>query len=251
MISNTPQDLFWLSSSGTFNIPSTDRWKALLPLLLIVLIWSSFFLSPDFYFTYMLEENNRENQIIEILTFACGASAGFLLLYISYQFWFRHPWEATAWVGMIALASLFFAAEEISWGQKFFAWDTPDWWGEHISRETNFHNSSPTQPNIINWTHLGNIIVLLIFVVGPLVWVFQHHLGLSFKLFPAMPDFGSVFTIIVASLYRESKNILAAWFPSEPAYSDFLWGFSEHQEMLIAAGLLMYAFSRWKFLKRT
>ena len=70
----------------------------------------------------MLEENNRENQIIEILTFVCGALAGFILLYIAYQFWFQHPWEATVWVGTIALASLFFAAEEISWGQKFFAW---------------------------------------------------------------------------------------------------------------------------------
>ena len=56
-------------------------------------------------------------------------------------------------------------------------------------------------------------------------------------------------TIVVASLYRESKNTLESWLPSDAIYQDFLWGFSEHREMLVAIGLLIYAISRWRALK--
>lgn len=203
--------LSWLSSSGKLTVSSSEWAMALVPLLLLTLIWGSFWISPNFYFTYMLVENNREFQIIEILTFLSGALAGFILVYVAYQFWALHWWEAAIWVGIMAMATIFFAGEEISWGQSYWDWETPKWWGEYISRETNFHNSRVAQPSSFRLTHWGGIFLLVMFVIVPVLWVYQDHVGLSLILAPAMPDFVSVVTIVVASLYRESKNTLESW----------------------------------------
>ncbi len=241
--------LSWWASSGKPTIPFGELVTALVPLLCLALVWISFWISPNFYFTFLLEESNREYQIIEILTFVAGAIAGLVLVYVAYQFWALRQWEAAAWVGVMALATIFFAGEEISWGQSYLAWETPQWWGDYISRETNFHNSRAGQANTVRLTQWGGIFLLVMFVIAPIVWVYQHRLGLSLNLSPAMPDFGSMATIVVASLYRESKGIFKSLLPSGKIYEDFLWGISEHREMVVAIGLFLYALSRWKVLK--
>lgn len=47
------------------------------------------------------------------------------------------------WIGAFALGCFYIAAEEISWGQSFFAWGTPEFWaGINDQQETNLHNVS-------------------------------------------------------------------------------------------------------------
>ncbi len=48
-----------------------------------------------------------------------------------------------AWVGLAAVCCFYVAGEEISWGQHFLLWSTPDYW-VHINdqQETNLHNTS-------------------------------------------------------------------------------------------------------------
>ncbi len=42
---------------------------------------------------------------------------------------------------LLALASFYFAGEEISWGQHYFGWDTPELFGNlNRQNETNIHN---------------------------------------------------------------------------------------------------------------
>ncbi|MDX1485252.1 MAG: hypothetical protein R3229_12310 [Alphaproteobacteria bacterium] len=51
------------------------------------------------------------------------------------------PWAFRLWLGFFAVGGVVLAGEEISWGQHFFGWDTPDWIRErNIQRETNLHN---------------------------------------------------------------------------------------------------------------
>ena len=55
----------------------------------------------------------------------------------------RGDWLMTAWLTIIALGCLYLAGEEISWGQHFIGWETP----ESLARlndqeETNLHNVS-------------------------------------------------------------------------------------------------------------
>ena len=52
------------------------------------------------------------------------------------------PWLGT-WILLLTAAALFFSGEEISWGQQWFAWDTPAWMAEYNRQgETNLHNIS-------------------------------------------------------------------------------------------------------------
>ncbi len=54
----------------------------------------------------------------------------------------KSPWIA-AWIGIAALCSLYVAGEEISWGQHFLDWATPEFWqGMNDQGETNLHNTS-------------------------------------------------------------------------------------------------------------
>lgn len=48
-----------------------------------------------------------------------------------------------AWFGLALLGSLYVAGEEVSWGQHFWDWATPDFWSEvNDQQETNLHNTS-------------------------------------------------------------------------------------------------------------
>lgn len=45
------------------------------------------------------------------------------------------------WIGLLLLGTIYFAGEEISWGQHFFAWSTPaEWQAINDQDETNLHN---------------------------------------------------------------------------------------------------------------
>lgn len=46
-----------------------------------------------------------------------------------------------AWATLLVLGAVYFAGEEISWGQHFFGWQTPESWaGLNRQAETNLHN---------------------------------------------------------------------------------------------------------------
>jgi len=48
-----------------------------------------------------------------------------------------------AWFGLAVLASFYVAGEEVSWGQHFWDWATPEFWsGINDQQETNLHNTS-------------------------------------------------------------------------------------------------------------
>ncbi len=48
-----------------------------------------------------------------------------------------------AWVLLIVAGAIYFAGEEISWGQHFFGWSTPEGWARiNEQAETNLHNTS-------------------------------------------------------------------------------------------------------------
>ena len=53
-----------------------------------------------------------------------------------------HVW-LRLWLGLACLGCLYVAGEEISWGQHFMHWSTPEYWAAYNDQnETNFHNTS-------------------------------------------------------------------------------------------------------------
>ena len=93
-------------------------------------------ISPSIYIL-----TQRENGIVENMTVA------FLVLAVVYgarSFMARSilpvKWLGI-WIALVSLAAFGFLGEEISWGQHYFHWQTPQGWSEiNIQHETNLHN---------------------------------------------------------------------------------------------------------------
>jgi hypothetical protein len=131
--------------AGTSSLTVVDRglrWRLLLPFLLFVAVSYSFMLVPE-------EETRKillwENGLVETAGALCllGASFFFLRLFLRSG---RDGWLSLGakrnWV-FLGLALLFFfgAGEEISWGQHYLGFDTPEFWeSRNVQRELTVHN---------------------------------------------------------------------------------------------------------------
>lgn len=69
------------------------------------------------------------------------------------------------WVGAAMICSFYVAFEEISWGQSFFDWSTPDYWRElNGQNETNLHNTSRFLNQIPRYGLMASIAVGGLFI---------------------------------------------------------------------------------------
>ena len=88
----------------------------------------------------MLHRESGVHEIIQFLLilassilFACTLIKG----RTSINIWLK------SWLGIAAICCFYIAFEEISWGQSFFQWSTPESWQEiNNQNETNLHNTS-------------------------------------------------------------------------------------------------------------
>ena len=117
-------------------------WKMLwlwLPLAsFVILAVMSVTLPPDYYM-YIVEENG----LLEILHFLVSGIAALIGVCLLFKLDFRTQKLLALWVLLGTLGCIYISGEEISWGQQFFRWTTPDFW-LHINdqQETNLHNTS-------------------------------------------------------------------------------------------------------------
>ncbi len=203
---------------------------------------------PKFFVSYIFQIQEREFQLVEILTFLAASTAGGLLLISFWNLYRKSNYWAAGLVGIIAMAALFFAGEEISWGQSYFQWHTPSWWTKNFSSETNLHNSR------LPVHQLAGLFMFSIFFLLPLSWNFRHILHLPSDLAPAIPEGPVISALAIALVIREVKGIYRAFSPlwyqevyipwvevHDKFYQEFLWGMNEYREMLVALALFMYA----------
>lgn len=227
-------------------ILSLDKICFGMPFFLIGLIWAVYFLAPDFFLSYVLAESKREFQVVEIVTFLAALTGGIILVYCAWRMW-KHGWHwAACVVAVNAGATLFFAGEEISWGQSYFFWATPDWWNTHVAYETNFHNS---QISVTGFHTLAGLYQVAMFGILPGIGFFQDKVPFVSRLRPSIPELPVVAFVLVGFVYRESKNIYMWLYPHDQFFQDFIWGLNEHREMLVAVALLFYAVYRLRVIK--
>lgn len=113
-------------------------WLYFPPLMLLVQ-YVTRFMDPDFYRTWI----EPELGLVELATPAllvpailCGIAAT--------RRWQRYPavWLGP-WMLALTLGCIYFAGEELSWGQQLVHWDTPDLFRRlNDQGETNLHNMS-------------------------------------------------------------------------------------------------------------
>jgi hypothetical protein len=114
-------------------------WWLGVPVAVAAFVLGTYWLAPDWYQRYVLPEGYGLLEISHFLIplFGLFIAASLLLL----PFVRARPFVFTvALIG--ALSCLYIAGEEMSWGQHFFHWNTPEYWAEvNRQQETNLHNT--------------------------------------------------------------------------------------------------------------
>jgi hypothetical protein len=149
-----------------------DAWWWLgVPAAILAGVLVVHYVSPDFYRAHVLPEGFGFLELTQFVLAAlasvlCFHALGFRVVRGSRLLWWA--------VVFFALAALYIAGEEHSWGQHFFNWNTPSYWADiNRQQETNLHNTSPwfnQRPKLLFDTAM--------FVGGLLVPLIQLRTGL-------------------------------------------------------------------------
>ena len=114
-------------------------WWLGVPVLVGLFVVGSYQLSPDWYHRHVLPEGYG---VLEFAQFLLALWALFIAAGLAFRPFVRaRPLVfSVALIG--ALGSLYIAGEEMSWGQHFFHWNTPEYWAlVNRQQETNLHNT--------------------------------------------------------------------------------------------------------------
>lgn len=119
--------------------PPSRVWLLWLPLALAAALAAAGRLAPGFYQTWL----NDEQGGVEMAQWLALAAATVVALRLLWRPEARRRRYLPGWLGLAALACLYVAGEEVSWGQHFLQWNTPDYWRAlNDQAETNLHNVS-------------------------------------------------------------------------------------------------------------
>lgn len=216
-------------------------WAVFPPLMILLLILMAY-ITPEI-FELMLAKD-IEGGIVEhstVLILLPGIAAGFAIFFYHRKN-LPAPWLGW-WVLMWTMASVYFAGEEISWGQWLFRWETPEILKKLNSQEeTNLHNITP-------WLSQKpqSLVEILIFIGGlvlPLWWRFKDKIwvadynSIRYWLFPTYVCIPAAAIVTVVPFF---KPIIYAL----PLPHLIELGTSELHEYYIALFLCLYLLSIW------
>ncbi len=170
---NGREELAWLvRAEESFTAawrPERGEWFvwAGLPLVLAAIILCFGIFYPDIYASRFLPEGYG---VLEVLHFALPLVAGVMCLALLFHPAVRANGIIKAMTILFAIACIYIAGEEHSWGQHFFGWSTPDAWSAiNRQQETNLHNTL----GIFNHTP-QKILEFAILIGGIILPLWQH-----------------------------------------------------------------------------
>jgi hypothetical protein len=182
----------------------------------------------------------------ESATGVIALAAGIVTLIAFFQPSIRHDWVVRGWLLAFVVAMVYFAGEDLNWGQYYFGWESPEYFLEHNKeRETNLHNMSAwfnQKPRLVVelWLAVACIAV-------PLGWQLPQRL--TEKFVPAMlwPDSRIVLIAAMALL------VLVTDWLGKRGFASRMLRWSEVEEVFFAYAWLVYSFlllsrarvSRW------
>lgn len=201
-------------------------------------------MDPDFYATWI----DGELGLIELATpliSLAGVIVGLSLIRIAS----RLPTaRIRIWIFLTSLGCLYFAGEELSWGQHLFGWGTPTYLeAVNDQEETNLHNIS-------SWFDQKPRLLLEIWVlVGGVIWPIRQLLSRAqvapdTETYWFWPTVEVLPTALLAILVRLPERIKSLFSIEELPLE---LRFSEPQEYYFALFLLIYLASIRKRLRET
>jgi hypothetical protein len=112
-------------------------WWLVFPFAVAAVILYVGLTNPEFYIAYII---NEPYGALEFLHFAFPFFAFVIGLTLLFKSAVRRRPLLLAFIFLATIACLYLAGEEVSWGQHFFKWATPEGW-ENRQNETNLHNT--------------------------------------------------------------------------------------------------------------
>jgi len=213
-------------------------------LLLLILLA---YVDPDIFQLMMAKDD--QGGIVEhatVLVLLPGIFAG-LAVFFYHRKHLPQRWLGW-WVLMWTLACIFFAGEEISWGQWFFEWKSPEVFKQlNSQQETNFHNMTPwlfqkPQALVEIWIVLGGLVL-------PLWRRYKSHSWVR-------PDqtwkywFWPTYVCLPAAAFALLLRFLKPFFKAVPMSPLERLGSGELREYYIALFLGLYLLSFWFRIRR-
>ena len=179
--------------------------NALLPALLVVAFGAMWLNEGTRHDAWVISD---ENQPIELITF------GALLVGGCWGFWHLRELgrEGVALVtrmifGVICLGLVVVAMEEISWGQWFLKFETPELVDQYnLQNELNLHN--------LKWTYGKSEVMRLAFGIGGIVGLLAGLAGLLRRIAPTM----ALLPWLVVIAFNAAVEFLVGWY--EYSYSE-------------------------------
>ena len=157
-----------------------------------------------------------------------------------------------AWLALTCLGILYFAGEELSWGQQLFAWETGDWFkARNDQQETNFHNMSALLDQLPR-----NLLLLWCLVGGVLAPLYEHAhggfapRGWAYWVWPTRAALLPALLVLLARLPEDMVDLFAVSAESRLRWVLLPLSWSEVQELLVACFLLVYTLSLHRRLAR-
>ena len=184
-----------------------------------------------------------ENGWIEILTVI------FLLIAILFGMMFLlllrvpgHDWVLW-WMVILVLGSIYFAGEEVSWGQHIFGWEASEYWQSlNDQGETNLHNTGPLFDQIPR--ALLSVAALVGGVLVPLyLFLTKRRLdkaSLHYWLWPTYECAPAALFSILVSWHEKTYRMLDV---EIPVVLDVRAG--EVKESFLALFIMVYVVSIW------
>jgi hypothetical protein len=217
----------------------------LIPAMICLGLLGIYLISPEFYLGSVLEGKTRERGFVEVATFIAALAGGVLLLGVAWRFHERGigiaKQPAVIFLLCIGFASLFFAGEEIDWGQRWIGWKSPEFFD---TSATNLHNNLGRFG--ISVQSLGSVFLLVVFFVLPVYFTIARTKVKRCKAIgQILPDSLAISFVATASILRATKVIYRAvnteaTLNTSFFYMDYLEQINEQHEMLIAMGFLAY-----------
>lgn len=115
-------------------------WWLWLPVLTAMALLAIAILDADFYRTWILPEAVGALEIAHVLV----PLGGFLITLSMLRLPLVGSWRLMWWtLAFFAATCLYIGGEEMSWGQWYLHWETPEYWSRiNRQNETNLHNTS-------------------------------------------------------------------------------------------------------------
>ncbi len=186
--------------------------------------------------------------IIENYTFVVLAIAIVLgILSITNMKSFQFPFFKL-WLTLLVVGCIYYAGEEISWGQHWFGWATPEGWMDvNDQGETNLHNTSALLDQVPRM--LLTIAAVVGGVLVPCYFLLRNNQLSADSFYTWLwPTYVNIPTCLLAVLVSLHEKAYKLFDTTVPHILDIRAG--ETKECLLAMFLFMYIASFYKRLKQ-